>query len=474
MNKKGFTLVEVLVSLALVSTIAIFLFQIIFIIRDIYAEKNIKSEIYIESSNISNVINKDIYNKDKDGIYIKNINKVSNDELYITYSDGTKNNIVIDRSNNTITYGNYTVSILDVAKIGNIELYYNYETTETNKNGICYIKIPITHDDYKNDFGIVITYRYDSSKTKINGEVSTRPGRTGYDCNVLAGTTWTFDYTGDVQTFSVPCNGTYKLETWGAQGGTYSSDLFGGYGGYSTGSINLYSNQHLYVVVGQGGQSCNGASCQVAASYNGGANCKAYSGGSMCGSGGGATHIATSSGVLSTLENNKNSIIMVAGGGGASAFTNSSNNGSGGHAGGYIGSDATNPQNSRDFVANGYGGGGSQTAAGRRIDSSGTVDACIGGFGQGGTCLDVNLYGSGAGGGGYYGGGGSRNSSGGGGSSYIANALLTNKKMVCYNCATSNDDSTKTESNTCVNTDPVADCSKQGNGYAKITLVSYN
>ena len=57
MNKKGFTLVEVLVSLALVSTIAIFLFQIIFIIRDIYAEKNIKSEIYIESSNVSNVIN---------------------------------------------------------------------------------------------------------------------------------------------------------------------------------------------------------------------------------------------------------------------------------------------------------------------------------------------------------------------------------------------------------------------------------
>ena len=57
MNNKGFTLVEVLVSLALVSVIAIFLFQIIFIVRDIYAEKNIKSEIYIESANISNVIN---------------------------------------------------------------------------------------------------------------------------------------------------------------------------------------------------------------------------------------------------------------------------------------------------------------------------------------------------------------------------------------------------------------------------------
>ena len=177
MNNKGFTLVEVLVSLALVSVIAIFLFQIIFIVRDIYAEKNIKSEIYIESANISNVINKDIFEKDKDGIYIKNINKVSNDELYITYSDGIKSNIIINRENNTITYGNYTVSILDVANIGNIELYYNYDTSTIDKNGICYIKIPITHEDYKNDFGVVITYRYDSSKTKINGEVSIRPGR---------------------------------------------------------------------------------------------------------------------------------------------------------------------------------------------------------------------------------------------------------------------------------------------------------
>ena len=104
MNKKGFTLVEVLVSLALVSTIAIFLFQIIFIIRDIYAEKNIKSELYIESSNLSNVINKDIFNKEADGIYIKTVNKVSDDELYLVYSDGTRNNIIINRENNTITY----------------------------------------------------------------------------------------------------------------------------------------------------------------------------------------------------------------------------------------------------------------------------------------------------------------------------------------------------------------------------------
>ena len=44
--------------------------------------------------------------------------------------------------------------------------------------------------------------------------------------------------------------------------------------------------------------------------------------------------------------------------------------------------------------------------------------------------------------------------------------------MYCYNCATSNEDSTKTISNTCVNSNAVEQCSKQGNGYARITLIS--
>ena len=43
--------------------------------------------------------------------------------------------------------------------------------------------------------------------------------------------------------------------------------------------------------------------------------------------------------------------------------------------------------------------------------------------------------------------------------------------MTCYNCTTSTDASTKTESNTCYNTTATSDCSKEGNGYAKITYL---
>ena len=167
-NNKGFTLVEVLVSLSLVAVIAIFLFQIIYLLRDVYVEKAVKSELYIESSNLSNVINKDIVTKTESNNYVASIDKVSDNEIDITFKDNTTSNIVINRENHTISYGDYNIKILEKADIGNIELYYNYDVIDLKKNGIVYIKIPITHKDYNNDFGVVVTYRYDSSKTTVS------------------------------------------------------------------------------------------------------------------------------------------------------------------------------------------------------------------------------------------------------------------------------------------------------------------
>ena len=53
-------------------------------------------------------------------------------------------------------------------------------------------------------------------------------------CEYEDGTTWNFDYTGSEQTFTVPCDGEYKLETWGAQGGS-TGTCTGSYGEYSRG-----------------------------------------------------------------------------------------------------------------------------------------------------------------------------------------------------------------------------------------------
>ena len=102
-------------------------------------------------------------------------------------------------------------------------------------------------------------------------------------------TEWTFDYIGGEQTFTALATGTYKLETWGAQGGSRNGYI-GGYGGYSIGTITLSKNQNLYINVGGNGTTKIGG-------YNGGGNRPSGdTTGWYAGSGGGATHIATVSG----------------------------------------------------------------------------------------------------------------------------------------------------------------------------------
>ena len=268
------------------------------------------------------------------------------------------------------------------------------------------------------------------------------------------GKVWDYDYTGGEQTFIAPTTGTYKLETWGAQGGNYDTIKVGGYGAYSSGNKKITQTDKLYINVGGQGTVSQGG-------YNGGGSTD-YSGGG----GGGATHIALESGKLSILENKKNYILIVSGGGGGSgAF----NNYVGGSGGGYIGEKA---------AGSSPGFGGTQLSGGEVSNYTGptSTSGIKGSFGQGGNGGHEIAYkqGSGAGGSGFFGGsgGGARDGGGGGGSGYIGNSLLNEKTMYCYNCTESNEISTKTISTTCTSATPTENCAKQGNGYARITLIS--
>ena len=280
-------------------------------------------------------------------------------------------------------------------------------------------------------------------------------------------TEWTFDYTGTEQIFTAPVNGTYKLETWGAQGGDGTNTYIGGYGGYSTGQINLNKSKKIYINVGGSGKTGICAD----GGYNGGG----ISGNqeATAGSGGGATHIANITGVLSSLKNDVNSILIVSGAGGGSAYYSGGYYGIGGSGGGYIGGDATSNKEAERI-----GIGGTQTAGGITpfyANNLANFDNFNGSFGQGGTYNNSSVGPriSGGGGSGFYGGsfGGDWGSGGGGGSGYIGNSLLTEKSMYCYNCTESTEESTKTISTTCVSETPTENCAKSGNGYARITLI---
>ena len=260
--------------------------------------------------------------------------------------------------------------------------------------------------------------------------------------------TWDFDYTGGEQTFIAPTTGTYKLETWGAQGGSINETYYGGYGAYSFGNIKISQNDKLYINIG--GQGSDYSLDKLApGGYNGGGyggvpNTTYSDRQGGCG-GGGATHIAITSGLLSSFENKKEGILIVAGGGGGGASVDVM----GSDGGGYKGNDG----GYSSLFPTYHGTGGTQTIGGFDF----TINSNYGTFGQGSGFSDNVKYGG---------------NGGGGGSGYIGNTLLTEKTMYCYKCAESNETSTKTISTTCTRATPTANCAKQGNGYARITLIS--
>lgn len=266
-----------------------------------------------------------------------------------------------------------------------------------------------------------------------------------------------FNYTGSIQTFTAPKAGDYILEVWGAQGGQANESVHGGYGGYSVGTVTLAQGDTIYICVGgKGGGNYTQDTSVVG--YNGGG--EANYGGDR-GNGGGATHIATRTGLLYTLSSHQSDILIVAGGGGGSGYY-PGDECDGGSGGGYIGGTG------ETYDSNSHPGtGGTQLAGGETDDYSGQSH---GSFGQGASRDDGDLWGGSGGGGGFYGGGASTNNAGaGGGSGYINTTELTDAAMYGYSVLESSATATKTFSVNAHSSDAIPQYAKEGNGHARIT-----
>jgi hypothetical protein len=233
----------------------------------------------------------------------------------------------------------------------------------------------------------------------------------------------TFNFTGGIQTFTVPCGiDTVFVQAWGAQGGNgatggnSATGGTGGLGGYAEGYLLVSPGDVLNVFVGGQGATPTGG-------FNGGAN-----GGSQnAGGGGGASDVR----IGGTSEANR--VITAGGGGGggrAGCETNTVAGGDGGVGGGGIGANGTDAPTSGGVAGGGRGGnfGGVQGAAGLGcggfLGSSGVIATtgagASGGAGQSCCCFTfASIPGGGGGGGGQIDGGGG----GGGGSSYVGGLL---------------------------------------------------
>lgn len=262
--------------------------------------------------------------------------------------------------------------------------------------------------------------------------------------------------THSVEEFTAPVAGEYKLECWGAQGG-WAGDkttpyIFGGKGGYCSGMINLRVAKVLYIVVGGQGTGANSIYGGYGG-YNGGGNSglwREYT--TMNGAGGGATHIASTYGLLSAV--NKTDLYLVAGGGGGSASNFSGGTTLGGFGGGTSGGCGDISPNTDGY----YGLGGTQTDGGGYVCGGTLAVRPIpykGSYGQGGNGNE----GAGGGAGLYGGGGASVWCGGGGGSSYIGSVTSGETKAGNLEMPTPNGGT---------------ETGHSGNGACVITQLSFN
>lgn len=499
-NKNGFFLSETMVVIAVVSVVLLGVFKIF---SHVYT--NYKQEERYNTINAINALSNIKKYFDNKGVSYDSITlnngyaDITNIQEYETdYFDAIKKEYsvdklyLIDMSIEDKTFPNFNVILrkyINTIKTSGLILlvqvngseYANIKVIDDNirlvgdaeNEYITYVKLGGTFNEpgYISESGVVPTITWEpafSSYTEgtyyvyydFNGKILRRK------VQVLE-LDKTFDYTGSEQTYTVKLDGKYKLEVWGAQGGSYNSEYYGGYGGYSVGTIELKKNQMIYVYVGGQGTILNDNSDYIPGGFNGGGRGANKDANVISTSGGGATHVATKSGLLSSLEGYKDNILIVSAGGGGTSYQSGTYSGVGGSGGGYIGSDGTNTMT--DYKP---GAGGTQSSGG---NSGGGVAnnqerGTSGSFGQGG---NGNYY-SGGGGAGLYGGGASNQSGAGGGSSYIGNSLLSDKSMYYYcssSCNTSTAASTKTVSTTCVDETAKKNCAKLGNGYVKITYV---
>jgi len=499
-DKNGFFLSETMVVIAVVSVVLLGVFKIF---SHVYT--NYKQEERYNTINAINALSNIKKYFDNKGVSYDSITlnngyaDITNIQEYETdYFDAIKKEYsvdklyLIDMSIEDKTFPNFNVILrkyINTIKTSGLILlvqvngseYANIKVIDDNirlvgdaeNEYITYVKLGGTFNEpgYISESGVVPTITWEpafSSYTEgtyyvyydFNGKILRRK------VQVLE-LDKTFDYTGSEQTYTVKLDGKYKLEVWGAQGGSYNSEYYGGYGGYSVGTIELKKNQMIYVYVGGQGTILNDNSDYIPGGFNGGGRGANKDANVISTSGGGATHVATKSGLLSSLEGYKDNILIVSAGGGGTSYQSGTYSGVGGSGGGYIGSDGTNTMT--DYKP---GAGGTQSSGG---NSGGGVAnnqerGTSGSFGQGG---NGNYY-SGGGGAGLYGGGASNQSGAGGGSSYIGNSLLSDKSMYYYcssSCNTSTAASTKTVSTTCVDETAKKNCAKLGNGYVKITYV---
>ena len=159
-------------------------------------------------------------------------------------------------------------------------------------------------------------------------------------------TVYDFPFTNTYIPFTIPADGIYEFEVWGAAGSSATNNGItgkGGLGGHAKGYKKMSKGDVIYVY---NGSTAGGNGGGYGYSYSSSSSSKHYGA-----SGGGATSIMTRSGVISSPGNystqqtyyktREQDILIIAGGGGGGGIVNATTPNKGGDGGGERGEDGS-------------------------------------------------------------------------------------------------------------------------------------
>jgi len=164
MKKNGFTTVELVISFSLAMAIAVFLFQIVLVLKDIYTEDGLKTQLLSKQALISNQINKKIKEKG-----LSSVTKCGDYCILFTYSDSSSEQLSVDKTKNAFSFGNYMTDFPSGTRIGNVTVmvYNSPVIIEGHNNSIMVLEIPILNNNVKGNFNVTVVYQYISDNANI-------------------------------------------------------------------------------------------------------------------------------------------------------------------------------------------------------------------------------------------------------------------------------------------------------------------
>ena len=153
MNNKGLTIIELITTIAIATVIIVLLINITVVIKNVYSKSSIKTELYINQSNLSHVLNSKINNNN-----LSSYTQCQDEKLCYNFEFKNGESINLLVSSNEIKFGDYVYRLGDKTSVGDATLTLEYVNTNDT---FLVLNIPITNELYPNiDFGINLVYLY--------------------------------------------------------------------------------------------------------------------------------------------------------------------------------------------------------------------------------------------------------------------------------------------------------------------------